>query len=230
MNIKKLSILFCFVFMVMSLSAMNYRIKVLNTPTITINGKELKVGDWFDDQAIITWSKESQAMRVLSEDNRVYTLSAKLCKEIKAKKFSDFILYTKPLASRGNGSLTLKEALEERFDNSFIMLDEIVIDLSSIELPKNFTLFFKTKNKEDKKGKFIISKSTAKLKRELFNKLNLNDANKLSLNVYIQVGKDEPILVTAHMDIEILPLKLDFKQGFEDPEYWAGFVLLDGVN
>lgn len=212
MNIKKLSILFCFVLMAMVTSAMQYQIKVLNTPTITINGKELKVGDWFDDQAIITWSKESQAMRVLSEDNRVYTLSAKLCKEIKTKKFSDFILYTKPLAARGNDSLTLKEALEEKFDNNFIMLDEIVIDLSGVELPKNLTLYFTIKNNEDKKGKFIISKSTAKLKREVINKLNLNDANKLSLNVYIQVGQDEPILVTAHMDVEILPLKLDFKQ------------------
>lgn len=230
MNIMKLSILFCFVFMVMSLSAMNYQIKVLNTPTITINGKELKVGDWFDDQAIITWSKENQAMRVLSEDNRVYTLSAKLCKEIKAKKFSDFILYTKPLAARGNDSLTLKEALEEKFDNSFIMLDEIVIDLSDIELPNNLSLYFITKNNEDKKGKFIISKSTAKLKRKALNKLNLNDVKKLSFNVYVQIGQDEPILVTDHMDIEILPINLDFKQGFEDPEYWAGFVLIDGVN
>lgn len=213
--------------MVMSLSAMNYQIKVLNTPTITINGKELKEGDWFDDQAIITWSKESQAMRVLSENNRIYTLSAKLCKEIKVKTFADFILYTKPLAARGNDSLTLKEALEEKFDNSFIMLDEIVINLSGIELPKNLTLYFITKNNEDKKGEFIISKSTAKLKREVFNKLNLNEANKLSLNVYVQIGQDEPILVTDHMDIEILPINLDFKQGFEDLEYC---VLLDGVN
>lgn len=219
MNIKKLSMLFCFVFTAMSSLAMKYQIKVLNTPTVTINDKELKVGDWFDDQAIITWSKENQAMRVLSEDNRVYTLSAKLCKEIKAKKFSDFILFTKPLAARGNDSLTLKEALEEKFDNSFIMLDEIVIDLSDIELPNNLTLYFITKNNEDKKGKFIISKSTAKLKRKALNKLNLNDANKLSLIVYVQIGQDEPVLITDHMDIEILPINLDFKQGFEDPEY-----------
>lgn len=212
MNIKNLSILFCFVFMVMSLSAMNYQIKVLNTPTITINEKELKVGDWFDDQAIITWSKESQAMRVLSEDNRVYTLSAKLCKEIKAKQFSDFILYTKPLAARGNYSLTLKEALEEKFDNNFIMLDEIVIDLSDIELPKDLTLYFIAKDKEGKKANFVISKSTAKLERGVLNILNLNDAKKQSYKVYVQVGQDEPILVTAYMDIEILPLKLDFKQ------------------
>lgn len=212
MNIKKLSILFCFVFMVMSLSAMNYQIKVLNTPIITINGKELKVGDWFNDQAIITWNKESQAMRVLSEDNRVYTLSAKLCKEIKAKKFSDFILYTKPLAARGNDSLTLKEVLEEKFDNNFIMLDEIVIDLLGIELPKNLTLYFITKNNENKKGNFVISKSTIKLNRTAIEELNLHNQKNLSVNIYMQVGHDNPILITNYMDIEIIPLKLNDTQ------------------
>ena len=206
MNIKKLSILFCFVFMVMSLSAMNYQIKVLNTPTITINGKELKVGDWFDDLAIITWSKENQAMRVLSEDNRVYTLSAKLFKEIKAKKFSDFILYTKPLAARGNDSLTLKEVLEEKFDNNFIMLDEIVIDFTGIELPEELALYYIVSNHENINGNFIVSKSAARLSRAVFNDLELNDLINLSLEVYMQVGKGESILVTDYMDIEIVPL------------------------
>ena len=152
MNIKKLSILFCFVLMAIVASAMKYQIKVLNTPRITINNKEMKVGDWFDDQAVIAWSKESQAMRVLSEDNRVYTLSAKLCKEIKVKTFADFILYTKPLAARGNYSQTLIEALEEKFDNYFIMLDEIVVDLSDIELPENFSIYFTLKENEKHYG------------------------------------------------------------------------------
>ena len=212
MNIKKLSIFLWGMFMAMNLFAMKYQIKVLNTPTVTINDKELKVGDWFDDQAIITWSKENQAMRVLSEDNRVYTLSAKLCNEIKAMKFSDFILYTKPLASRGNDSLTLIDALQEKFENKFIMLDEIVVDLPDVELPKNLTLYFITKNYDGKKGNFIMSKSIVKLKREVLNKLDLDETEKQSLKVYLQVGQDEPILVTTHMDIEILPLKLDFKQ------------------
>lgn len=209
MNIKKLSILFCLVFMVMSLSAMNYQIKVLNTPTITINGKELKVGDWFDDQAIITWNKESQAMRVLSEDNRVYTLSAKLCKEIKAKQFSDFILYTKPLAARGNYSQTLIEALEEKFDNYFIMLDEIVVDLSDIELPENFSFYFTLQENEKHYGKFIVSNSKAILKRNQLEEFDLEKKDILSICVYMRMGLDKTLLITNNTEIDFLPISLN---------------------
>lgn len=204
MNIKKLSILFCFVFMVMSLSAMNYRIKVLNTPTITINGKELKVGDWFDDQAIITWSKESQAMRVLSEDNRVYTLSAKLCKEIKAKKFSDFILYTKPLAARGNDSLTLKEALEEKFDNNFIMLDEIVVDLNNIKLSNNDVFYAEFRNVQ---MPLFINDGFIHLKREDIVKLWKIENESFKVSIYGRFG-DTIRNITNHFEVEMYPYSI----------------------
>jgi hypothetical protein len=196
-------------FMAMGSFAMKYQIKVLNTPTVTINDKELKVGDWFDDQAIITWSKENQAMRVLSEDNRVYTLSAKLYKEIKANKFSDFILYTKPLAARGNGTLDLLESLEEKFDNYFIMLDEIVVDLSDIELPGNLSIYFISNGNVKKKGKFILSNSNAKLKRKVLSKKRLNKTTTLFIDVYMQIGQEKSMLITDNMEIEILPIELN---------------------
>ena len=84
MNITKLNIIFCFLLTALTASAMKYQIKVLNTPTITIDNKAAKVGDWFDDQSVIVWSRDNQAMRVISEDNKVYTLSAKLYKESKS--------------------------------------------------------------------------------------------------------------------------------------------------
>ena len=209
MNIKKLSILFCFVLMAIVASAMKYQIKVLNTPRITINNKEMKVGDWFDDQAVIAWSKESQAMRVLSEDNRVYTLSAKLCKEIKVKTFADFILYTKPLAARGNYSQTLIEALEEKFDNYFIMLDEIVVDLSDIELPENFSIYFTLKENEKHYGKFIVSNSKVILKRNQFEKFDLVKNGILSICVYMRMGLDKTLLITNNTEIDFLPILLN---------------------
>lgn len=213
MNFKRLSILFCFVLTTMVSSAMRYQIKVLNTPTIRINDKELKVGDWFDDQAVIIWSKENQAMRVLSENNRIYTLSAKLCREINVNKFADFILYTKPLAARGNKSASLKEILEEKFDNSFIMLDKIELDLSEIELPENFRLNFIVQNKENYKGDFIISNSIVRLNRMSIRNIALNGFKTISLSIYMQIGQDAPILITDYMDIEILPLDLEVQVG-----------------
>lgn len=195
--------------MAMSSFAMKYQIKVLNTPTVTINNKELKVGDWFDNQAVITWSKVSQAMRVVSEDNRVYTLSAKLYKEIKANKFSDFILYTKPLAARGNGTLDLLESLEEKFDNYFIMLDEIVVDLSDIELPENLSIYFTLKNNEKHYGDFIISDSKAILKREQLENFNLEEKNILSISIYIRMGLEKKLFITNCTEIDFLPILLD---------------------
>lgn len=137
MNIVKTFILISCILSALICSAKKYQIKVLNTPSITIDKKEAKIGDWFDDESVIVWSKDNQAMRVVSEDNKVYTLSAKRYKEAKAKNFSDFILYTKPLASRGTNDLALIEQLAERFEQDFIMLDEIVIDLSDISVSKN---------------------------------------------------------------------------------------------
>ena len=133
MKALKLTIIVSCLITAFTCSAAKYQIKVLNTPTITIDNREAKVGDWFNDQSVIVWSRDNQAMRVVSDENKVYTLSAKLYKEAKAKKFSDFILYTKPLAVRGTKDLDLIEQLAERFDQDFIMLDEIVIDLSGID-------------------------------------------------------------------------------------------------
>lgn len=207
MNTKKLSIIISLLLMFEIASAMRYQIKVLNTPTIIINNKEHSVGDWFDDKSVILWSHDYQAMRVLSEDNRVYTLSAKLYKEIKASKFSDFIKFTKPLATRGNGSQTFQETLENIFDNNFIMLDEIVINLSSVEIPQNLSIIFTIGDNTDKKGNFIIIGSTAILKRSALEELDLDGVKNLHLNVYMQSGDDEPILITDNMGVEILPVE-----------------------
>lgn len=165
MKIINITILISCILSALTCSAKKYQIKVLNTPTITIDKKEAKVGDWFGDQSVIVWSKDNQAMRVVSEDNKVYTLSAKLYKEANAKKFSDFILYTKPLASRGANSMDLIEHLAERFAQDFIMLDEIVIDLNGIDLPSECSFKFHGTNNDLKlsltplNGNLIIDRS-----------------------------------------------------------------------
>lgn len=153
MKALKLTIILSCLITAFTCSAAKYQIKVLNTPTITIDNREAKVGDWFDDQSVIVWSKDNQAMRVVSEDNKVYTLSAKLYKERKSKTFADFIVYTKPLAARGINNPDLIEQLIERFDQDFIMLDEIVIDLSDIELPYN--TIFRLYSSNNSKSKYI---------------------------------------------------------------------------
>lgn len=203
MKTVKIVILISCLLSVLTCSAKKYQIKVLNTPTITIDKKEAKVGDWFDEQSVIVWSKDNQAMRVVSEDNKVYTLSAKLYKEAKAKKFSDFIIYTKPLAARGTKDLDLIEQLAERFDQDFIMLDEIVIDLSDINLPSSiqFVLSNVTEYRrigckfED--GNLIISRND-------INQIAEEDAGTVSLQILLRNSSD--FINISDLAVEFIPL------------------------
>lgn len=209
MNIVKTFILISCILSALTCSAKKYQIKVLNTPSITIDKKEAKIGDWFDDQSVIVWSKDNQAMRVVSEDNKVYTLSAKLYKEAKAKKFSDFILYTKPLAARGKKDLDLIEQLAERFEQDFIMLDEIVIDLSDIGLSEDICIEF---NFEPFKYSFkkIVSHSTPQITIQRSEILTLSEnSSRLVISVYFFNTHKNPLLISNSLEIEVLPLSPD---------------------
>ena len=208
MKALKLTIILSCLITAFTCSAAKYQIKVLNTPTITIDNREAKVGDWFNDQSVIVWSRDNQAMRVVSDENKVYTLSAKLYKEAKAKKFSDFILYTKPLAARGTKDLDLIEQLGERFDQDFIMLDEIVIDLSAIDA-FNDTSFCFIQNKNDKDFEISFEKipvnGVLKIVRTDISMENDEECSIFFIvNLRFKHGKTS--FITDAFNIEVLPI------------------------
>lgn len=207
MNITKLNIIICFLLIALSASAMKYQIKVLNTPTITIDNKAAKVGDWFDDQSVIVWSKDNQAMRVVSEDNKVYTLSAKRYKESKSKKFSDFIIYTKPLAARGTNDLDLIEQLAERFDQDFIMLDEIVIDLSGVDVPVESHFVIKNNScNANNSFEAILDSGLLRITRNIVNEIISGE--KVTVVLGIQLNDNHNAIDITDVIIELLPLQI----------------------
>lgn len=210
MNITKLNIIISFLLTALSASAMKYQIKVLNTPSITIDNKVSKVGDWFDDQSVIVWSKDNQAMRVVSEDNKVYTLSAKLYKESKSKKFSDFIIYTKPLAARGTNNLDLIEQLAERFDNTFVMLDEIVIDLSGVDVPVESHFIIKNNSynscNADNSFEAILDSGLLRITRNIINEIISGE--KVTVVLGIQLNDNHDAIDITDVIIELLPLQI----------------------
>lgn len=210
MKALKLTIILSCLITAFTCSAAKYQIKVLNTPTITIDNREAKVGDWFNDQSVIVWSRDNQAMRVVSDENKVYTLSAKLYKEAKAKKFSDFILYTKPLAARGTKDLDLIEQLGERFDQDFIMLDEIVIDLSDIELQDNAS--FRLYLSEDSNSKYLEVIPIAKIfsiSRMSLNQLCDSDKGNIQFIVMFGYPSHDFEVINDSCDISLIPLSIE---------------------
>lgn len=117
---------------------MKYKILLLNTPSITIDNKEAKVGDWFDDECEITWSNDNQAMKVISEDNHRYTVSPSAYKKAKAKKFKDYILDVKPMAHRGVSSIS--ERLEDIQYYGCLLMDSIYLDFSNTGITEDDVL------------------------------------------------------------------------------------------
>ncbi|MBD5415622.1 MAG: hypothetical protein HDR46_04950 [Bacteroides sp.] len=206
MRIFKILIFISCIISTLNCAAKKYQIKVLNTPSITIDKKEAKVGDWFDEQSVIVWSKDYQAMRVVSEDNKVYTLSAKLYKESKSKTFADFIVYTKPLAARGTKDLDLIEQLAERFDQDFIMLDEIVIDLSDISVSKN-DYFILERNHNNRK-QIIIHPQKHNILIKRYDLVANEDIEEpyMSFKVIFHPLKGVENIVSEDFEIYVLPL------------------------
>lgn len=210
MKALKLTIILSCLITALTCSAAKYQIKVLNTPTITIDNREAKVGDWFNEQSVIVWSRDNQAMRVISDENKVYTLSAKLYKEAKAKKFSDFILYTKPLAARGTKDLDLIEQLAERFDQDFIMLDEIVIDLSNIELPDSTTFrLYSSNNLTSKYIEIIPYKKKIILLRSALLQLTDNEPIENSIIVELSCASQQLEFISESFEISIFPTSIE---------------------
>ena len=186
--------------------AIKYQIKYLNTPTININHKQMKTGDWFNDDAVVNWENDNQAMRVLSEHNKVYTLSAKRYKQSRSKKFSDFIAYIKPMASRGMHSW--KKDLQFIFENEFEILDELQIDLTEVEdLPEDITFFITTKDETGPTLSLKPKNRILTLTRENLDDFLKEDETILLTVKYVRTdsGK-EPVTITQWLEILILNL------------------------
>lgn len=214
MQKNKIIALLALIFAVMTCSAMKYQIKYLNTPTIFINNKNLKVGDWFNDDAVIYWKSDNQAMRVLSKDNKVYTISSRKYRESGSKRFSDFIAVSKPLASRGAFTTfanKLKGWANTNRHFSWLMLDETLVsfDDEDFKVPENIRFLLKINSDSENlietqrvNNGFIIS-------REALEPYIQYDNQDLKFTLFIRdasTGEEEEI--SDNFLIEILPTEI----------------------
>lgn len=90
-----------------------YKITRLNTPTIVIGGKTLKVGDTFDDPSTVKWSSPKQSMEVLNlATGQLNSFSQKLFKQKSVLSIKDYFIETKKTSRRDDselGKLTLSK-------------------------------------------------------------------------------------------------------------------------
>ena len=122
-------ILFLIVGIFISLSTYaDYRIVFLNTPTIKINGKSLKVNDVFHPSAYVEWTSPKQAMKIVdtaSGEQRL--LIASQYQKSKAKNIQSYISGVRHLSSRGIGASNIV-ALRATLSDHFFFTDSLKIE------------------------------------------------------------------------------------------------------
>lgn len=185
-------------------------IKLLNTPTISIEGKNLKVGNKFDEKANISWMSNKQAMKVLSEDNKLYVLTPKLFSKYNITNFSDYITYIKSAYVRNGGDespVTLDEH-KNIFEQDFILLDSLKVNVGWKVDDKSY--FLAIMKEDDPKNGFRLPYENGQLifTRDFFN-ISAGEECELTLTIkYIEEVYKDTTLVTDNMYLYVPPLFL----------------------
>lgn len=205
---KKFAAFLLMALCMLTAGAETFQIKVLNTPTINIDGKELKVGDSFDSSATINWSSDRQAMKVLSDKNKVYVMSRNLLAKHKVKTFSDYLTTVKSTTVRNDGENFPVTVADHRaiFENDFVLLDTISL---KVGWRINESSYFEaqTTNLGEKNFSFIIPAegNMLTLSRENFSELPA-DCGDITLSIkYIEKEYNDVTDITDSMTVNIVP-------------------------
>lgn len=128
---RRITIFLFFVCCSVFLYADRYKILFMNYPTLHINGKPAKVGDVFDDKAIVRWSKERQAMRVFNLDKKKQILMVAHTLNPKGNSITDILTANKHLSTHSTSSQTppsLLRMLQHTFEKQYDLMDTIKIN------------------------------------------------------------------------------------------------------
>ncbi len=124
-----------------TIKADKYRILFMNYPRLFVNGKPAKVGDVFDDKAIIKWAKERQAIKVLNLRTQKRLVMASKPTNKKVLTAYDILTQNKHLSTHGPGDEVLAplKKLGNSIENEYDLLDTIAIPT---EIHVNDTCYF----------------------------------------------------------------------------------------
>ena len=107
-----------------------YKILYINHQRLWINGKEAKVGDTFDDNAVVRWSAERQAMRVYNSTCKKQMLMVANSLTSKGSTVKDILTARKHLSTYSHSGVagpSLYQLLQGMFENHYDMMGAVEI-------------------------------------------------------------------------------------------------------
>lgn len=149
--------------------ATKYKILFLNHPKVLINGRLAKVGDTFNEKAVIRWTEERQAMKVMDTATGKRFLMTSKPSEKEEMTAYEILTRNKHLSTHAPGDksqISDFDLLENSISPEYDLLDEIEIPTN---LPVNENHYFMgsykygdttvSKRLEHRDRKIIINKN-----------------------------------------------------------------------
>ena len=138
---KRIVSLLFLLILVLLAKAASYKVLRLNHPQIFINGKHAKVGDVFNDQAVIRWTKDRQAMQVIDTSSKKrYLMVAKPSEKRELTALEIFTRINHLSTHAPSGEVEQFDKLEMSIAPAYDLFDQITIPT---DIPVNDIHYFR---------------------------------------------------------------------------------------
>ena len=203
-------ITFLILVLIVTTAQADYRILFLNTPSISIGGRTLKVNDTFSPGATIKWSSPRQAMRVADTttgEQRTYT--ADEFSKLHATSLKNYLAQTKHTSVDASGRTAL-EQIGSYLNDRFYILDSLNIE-TGVTTDDDHYFFISYKIYGDEVSRAVRNNNgTLTLTRRNFTFGGKNPEGEIDVKVYyFDKTTNKVTTVCEHMRVRILPLSLD---------------------
>jgi hypothetical protein len=204
---RVVSLLVIFIVVLMAKAA-SYKILRLNHPQIFVNGKLAKVGDVFNDQAVIRWTKERQAMQVVDTSSKKRYLMVSKSSEKKELTALEILTRINHLSTHAPGDdVEPFDKLEMSIAPTYDLLDQVTIPTS---ITVNNTHYFRatyqygdasvTKRLKYENGCIVIDKSLFHLDNKILEPRDII----LSID-YVVKSPANAVFIKDNIEIKIIP-------------------------
>lgn len=149
--------------------AERYKVLSMNSSHVLANKRPIRVGDTLNDQTIITWSQERQALNVFCLENRRQYLMVAYTLNGNGRSVKEFLLSQQHLSTHDGDGRTpgFHTRMRRLFDTRYALLDSIEISTEGIRFPETSYLLatftygdaIVSKRLEQHNGNIIIDRS-----------------------------------------------------------------------
>lgn len=189
-----------------NVSAELYKILFINTPTIKIGKKNMKVGDVFDDSLPIKWASDKQAVKVqnMSDHKMRLIVSSQYAN---SKNLREFFSKTNHMSTRGDDEYLYINEMAEIMSNRFSLLDSISFSMFlDVDSNHYFTMSYQTSG-ETIEHKLVFEEDKMLITRNMFG--GIAPSKDITVTIkYIDMEQKTQEVITDSMVINLIPLSL----------------------